>query len=248
MFQGYYDLASNMITQNRSMNVISNNIANVSTPGYKTDRLMESTFREEMIYRYDKEGKTAVGTVSRMNIADERVTDYTEGGLRETGSALDVALSGNGFFAIQTNNGVVYTRDGAFNLDNEGYLTLPGIGRVLGVDNAPIQLTTDDVSINTQGVVATADGYQTFGQLQIVDFADYGQLTKITGGVFQAAAQPQAAQNVKVSQKYTEYSNVNMAEQMTMMMSGQRVLQSSAQIFRMYDQLIGKITGLGSLS
>lgn len=248
MFQGYYDLASNMITQNRNMNVISNNIANVSTPGYKTDRLMESTFREEMIYRYDKAGKTAVGTVSRMNIADERVTDYTEGGLRETGSALDVALTGNGFFVIQTNNGVVYTRDGAFNLDNEGYLTLPGIGRVLGVDNAPIQLTTDDVSINTQGVIATEDGYETFGQLQIVDFADYGQLTKITGGVFRANAQPQAAGNVKVSQRYTEYSNVSMAEEMTRMMSGQRVLQSSAQVFRMYDQLIGKMVTIGSLS
>lgn len=70
MFQGYYDLASNMITQNRNMNIISNNISNVSTPGYKEDRLMESTFREEMIYRYDQFGKTQVGTVSRMNIAD----------------------------------------------------------------------------------------------------------------------------------------------------------------------------------
>lgn len=248
MFQGYYDLASNMITQNRNLNVISNNIANISTPGYKSDRLMESTFREEMIYRYDKEGKTAVGTVSRMNIADERVTDYSEGGLRETGGTLDVALTGNGFFAVQTNNGVVYTRDGSFNLDNEGYLTLPGVGRVLGTDNAPIRLTTDDVSINTQGVVATADGYQTFGQLQIVDFADYGQLTKITGGVFRAAGQPQAAQNVKVTQRYTEYSNADMAEQMTMMMSSQRVLQSSAQIFRMYDQLIERATAIGSLS
>ena len=66
MFQGYYDLASNMITQNRNMNIISNNISNVSTPGYKEDRLMESTFREEMIYRYDQYGKTQVGTVSRM--------------------------------------------------------------------------------------------------------------------------------------------------------------------------------------
>ena len=100
MFQGYYDLASNMITQNRNMNIISNNISNVSTPGYKTDRLMESTFREEMIYRYDQQGKTRVGMVSRMNIADERVTDYSEGGLRETGSPLDVGLTGNGFFAV----------------------------------------------------------------------------------------------------------------------------------------------------
>ena len=54
MFQGYYDLASNMITQNRNLNIISNNMTNISTPGYKMDRMMESTFRDELIYRYDK--------------------------------------------------------------------------------------------------------------------------------------------------------------------------------------------------
>ena len=60
MFQGYYDLTSNMITQNRNLNVISNNMTNVSTPGYRMDRIMQSTFREEMIYRYDRNGKTPV--------------------------------------------------------------------------------------------------------------------------------------------------------------------------------------------
>ena len=103
MFQGYYDLTSNMITQNRNMNIISNNMTNVSTPGYKEDRLMQSTFRDEMIYRYDREdsaARTPVGVVSRMNIADERVTDYTEGGIRETGAPMDVGLTGRGFFEI----------------------------------------------------------------------------------------------------------------------------------------------------
>ena len=110
---------------------------------------MQSTFRDEMIYRYDRDGKTAVGTVSRMNIADERVTDYTEGGIRETGDALDVGLTGNGFFVIDTGEGPVYTRDGSFNLDNEGYLTLPGIGRVQGTNGA-IRLTTDNIIIDKQ--------------------------------------------------------------------------------------------------
>ena len=170
MFQGYYDLASNMITQNRNLNVISNNMANVSTPGYKADKLIESTFREEMIYRYDQQGKTQVGTVSRMNIADERVTNYAEGGLRETGGALDVGLTGDGFFAVQTNNGVVYTRNGSFNLDDERYLVLPGIGRVLGTDGAPIQLPTDAVGIDKQGNITSEDGYQRYGTLNFANF------------------------------------------------------------------------------
>ncbi len=245
MFQGYYDLASNMITQNRVLNVISNNMTNISTPGYKMDRMMETTFRDELIYRYDKEGKTPVGVVSHMDVADERVTDYTEGGIRETGYPLDVGLTGSGFFVIQTANGVQYTRNGSFNLDDDGYLVLQGVGRVQGT-NGPIQVTTDELTIDTQGRITSEDGEQYFGTIQVVDFADYNQLTKVTGGMFEAAAQPQAAPlGTTVTQSYLEDSNVSMAEEMTRMMSSQRVLQSSAQILRMYDQMISRVTTLG---
>lgn len=247
MFQGFYDLASNMITQNRNLNIISNNMSNVSTPGYKMDRMMESTFRDEILYRYDQNGKTEVGPISHMNVADERVTDYTEGGIRETGYPLDVGLTGDGFFVIETENGEVYTRNGSFNLNNQGYLILPGMGRVMGT-NGPIQVDTDDLAIDTQGrITGMADG-RYYGTLEIVDFADYAQLTKVTGGVFQAAEDPVAARNTVVTQKYLEDSNVNLAEQMTAMMSSQRVLQGSAQILRMYDQMISRSTTLGSPS
>lgn len=246
MFQGFYDLTSNLITQNRNLNVISNNMSNISTPGYKMDRVMESTFRDEMLYRYDQDGKTQVGVVSRINTADERVTDYNEGGIRETGYPLDVGLTGEGFFVIQTdNNGEVYTRNGSFNLNNDGYLILPGMGRVLGTDGQPIQMDTDDITIDSDGrITSNVDG-RYFGTLNVVDFADYAQLTKVTGGVFQTAAQPAAAFNAVVTQKYLEDSNVSLAEQVTAMMSSQRVLQGSAQILRMYDQLISKAVILG---
>lgn len=247
MFQGFYDLTSNMITQNRNLNIISNNMSNVSTPGFKMDRLMQSTFRDEMIYRYDKYGKTAVGAVSRMNIGDERITDYTEGGVRETGASMDVSLIGSGFFEIQTDNGMVYTRNGSFNLDDAGYLVLPGFGRVQGT-NGPIRLTTDEITIDETGNITGTETGQYFGRIRIVDFTDYDQqLTKVTGGVFTANAQPQAAPlATKTMQKALEDSNVSMAEEMTNMMSGQRVLQSSAQLLKMYDQLTSKMVTIGS--
>lgn len=246
MFQGFYDLTSNMITQNRNLNVISNNMANVSTPGYKDDKIIQGTFREELIYRYDRAGKTPVGRVSRVNTADERVTEYDDGGLRETGSPLDVGLSGKGFFVIQTDNGVVYSRNGSFNLDNQGYLTSPGIGRVMGT-NGLIRLTTDDVSIDKQGNIIDSRTFQNLGRIQVVDFADYSQLTKITGGVFRANAQPQNAPQAQITQKYLEDSNVSMIDEMTAMMTSQRALQGSAQVLRMYDQLIGKVVQIGSM-
>lgn len=179
-----------------------------------------------------------------MNVADERVTDYTEGGIRETGYPLDVGLTGDGFFVINTGNGEVYTRNGSFNLDNQGYLILPGMGRVMGT-NGPIQVDTDDLTIDSQGRITAAEDGRYFGTLDIVDFADYGELTKVTGGVFTTGANPTGS-NAVVTQKFLEDSNVNLAEQMTAMMSSQRVLQGSAQILRMYDQLISRATMLGS--
>jgi flagellar basal-body rod protein FlgG len=246
MFQGFYDLASNMITQNRIMNVISNNMANVSTPGFKSDRMLERTFKEELLYRYDSHGKTPVGTVSRMNVADQKVTNYEDGILRETGRALDVALTGKGFFVIQTENGNVYSRNGSFNLDNEGYLVQQGVGRVMGT-NGPIRLNTDDIAIDSQGNITSADGFQYFGKIQVVDFEDYATLNKTAGGVFTADAQPQIVANPVMKHKCTEASNVSMVEEMTAMMSGQRVLQSSSQVLKMYDQLMGKAIQTGTL-
>lgn len=245
MFQGFYDLTSNMITQNRNMNVISNNMTNVSTPGYKSDTVVQSTFRDEMIYRFDKYGRTPVGVSSRVDTAAERVTDHSEGAMKETGRNLDLALAGNGFFVIQTQNGNVYTRNGSFNIDDQGYLRLDGVGRVMGT-NGPIRLNTDDVVVDGQGNIRSNENGQYFGRLRLVDFANYGQLTKITGGVFRANGQPQNADAV-VRQKFVEDSNVSMIDEMTAMMTGQRALQSSAQVLKMYDQLIAKAVQIGSM-
>lgn len=245
MYQGFYNLASNMITQNRNMNVISNNMANVSTPGFKSDKLVESTFREEMLYRYDRSGKTPIGVSARINTADERVTNYSEGALRETGSPLDFALKGNGFFAVRTAEGTVYSRNGSFAVDAEGYLTLPGVGRVLG-ENGEIRVNTDKLALDANGNLVSEDGTENYGRFLIVDFADYNGLTKITGGVFRSNTAGQQADAV-VTNKCIEESNVSMVDEMTAMMSGQRTLQSSSQLLKMYDALTGKAVQLGSM-
>ena len=141
MFQGYYNLASNLIVQNRNMNVISNNMTNISTPGFKSDQLVQGTFRDEILYRFERDGRTPIGTTSRINTAEGVATDQTQGTLRATERALDLALSGKGFFAVQSGQETVYTRNGSFNVDNEGYLVLQGLGRVQ-VQNGPCLLYT----------------------------------------------------------------------------------------------------------
>ena len=140
----------------------------------------------------------------------------------------------------------MYTRNGAFNVDNEGYLILQGIGRVQG-QNGPIRVGTDDIRVNEQGYVLSENGANVYGRLQIVDFENYNQLEKAANGTFRADAQPQVVEGAIVKQGYLEDSNVSMVKEMTNMMSGQRALQSSAQLLKMYDQLSGKAVQLGSM-
>lgn len=243
MFQGFYNLTSGVLTQTRKLNVISNNMVNVSTPGFRSDTFTSTTFREEMIYRSGNKNKsnpTAIGAMNRIVTADNNVTSYKNSGYTSTESSLDFALGTNGFFSVQSGNGTVYTRNGSFTLDNDGYLFLPGVGRVLG-QNGPLRLGTDKIVVDGAGNIYGEENGQLLGRLAVVDFQDYGtQLTKTTGDVFvaQGAATPV---NAQVISKALENSNVDPIDEMTQMMGSQRALQSSAQVLKMYDQLTGKI-------
>ena len=166
MFQGFYNLTSGILTQTRNQNVISNNMTNVSTPGYKSDKYMATTFREELMYRsgnIDKSNKTEIGTMAMVRASDETVTDFEPGAVEETNEIFDVALQDNGFFMVQTENGIGYTRDGSFILDDQGYLALPSVGRVVG-RNGQIRIGTDKIAIDSSGRIFSEDGRTQYGQ------------------------------------------------------------------------------------
>lgn len=261
MFHGFYNLASGMLSQNRNLNVISDNMVNVSTPGYKSNRMLATTFQEEMFYRNSSKGMQAsqpIGSVSMIQTADETITNYEKGNFEETGRNLDVALSGPGFLRVQTDEGIVYTRNGCFSIDTEGYLCLNEVGRVLGEDG-PIQIERENFSISsdgtiTEGPIMDEEGHienledpNVYGKLSVVDFADYTQLERAGNGVFTTAAQPTES-TTPLIWKSLEQSNVNPIDQMVSMMSSQRTLQSSAQVLKIYDQLMSKIvTEIGKI-
>lgn len=262
MFHGFYNLTSGILTQNRSLDVISNNMVNVSTPGYKSDKLTTTTFQEEMRYRTgtrDKSNPVQLATMSMIRTPLETVTRHDQGAFEETGSNLDFALESPGFFVVQGDNGgTFYTRNGSFTMDNEGFLCLPGVGRVQG-ENGPIQLTTDQIEVDSQGNIyeielrepRTGDDGDTeeeatertpAARFRIVDFEDYNQLTRAADGCFTAAGAAAApVAESSILWKYVERSNVDPVEEMTAMMSGQRSIQSAAQLLKMYDQLMGRI-------
>lgn len=242
MFQGFYNLTSGMLCQNRNLNVTSNNMANVSTAGYKRDRFVDTTFKEAMLDRTgnkDKGSPSQLGTIAMMKAADQTVTSFENAGYRTTRSPLDFAIDGNGFFEIQTPEGVRYTRNGSFILDNQGYLALEGVGRVLG-HNGPIYLGTDNISVNSNGSIYNNDTGRNLGRIRVVEFANHqAQLVKVDGNLFIGVGG--FVTNEKVVNGALENSNVEAVDEMVNMMSSQRALQSAASVMTSYDKLIEKI-------
>ena len=117
-----------MLSQSRRLDVVANNMTNVATPGYKGETYTDTTFDEvviSLIGNKDKSHPQELGTETYILAPSQLYVDYTQGAVEETGMSLDFAIEGDGFFAIQTNGGVRYTRNGGFALDEEGYLCLP---------------------------------------------------------------------------------------------------------------------------
>lgn len=239
MQRGFYTLGSGMLTQNRILTGISNNIANADTPGYKKKIVTSSSFGSLVINRVNSAEKTPVGEMSLITAADQTNTIHSEGTLQSTERGLDFAVQGEGFFAVQGKNGVVYTRNGSFNVDDEGYLVLKNQGRVLGADG-PIRVGTDSFTADSAGNLFV-DG-RPAGTIAVYNFADYNNLKTAGEGMFTAAGGAERMQNPQLLWKTVEGSNVDAAEEMTRAISVQRSLQSCSQAIKMYDQVLARAT------
>lgn len=246
MYQGFYNLTSGMLTQSRNLNVISNNMVNLETAGYKKDTMVSSTFGEEMLYRIGRHTDqrwVEMGQTSKISTADRVYVSYEQGALHTTDGLYDFAIQGKGFFRIQTNDGPRYTRNGSFAVDAQGYLTLSGIGRVMDTNNRPIRIDNENFTVDSSGTIYVTDnvrGTYVAGTIKLVDFADYNALHKEDNGVFSTNQAEIIPQNSSIMWKTVERSNVNLIDEMTSMMASQRALQSAAQVLKMYDQVMGK--------
>ena len=243
MIKGFYNLTSGMASQGHRMDVIANNMTNISTAGYKAEHYTDRTFDEVMVSRIGNVGKAPYQTMetyqSHILAPDHLYTDFTQGAPEETGLPLDFCIQGEGFFAIQTEDGVAYTRAGSFTLDNEGYLCLSELGRVLDREGNPIQLPTDKLDVDILGNISTENG-EYMASLGVYMFEDNGALERTPYGLFTGDG-AQLNEDARIRHKYVERSNVNMVKEMVNMMSTQRALQSAAQMSKIYDQVISRI-------
>jgi flagellar basal-body rod protein FlgG len=141
MERGLYIAAAGMVAEMVRQDQIANDLANAATPGYKSDRSQQRSF-SDLLLQNTQTGET-VGKLGAGPIITKQVTDLNPEALRSTGEPLDLAIAGPGYFAVQTPNGVRYTRNGAFRAAADGTLTDQLGNTVLGTDRRPVKVAAD---------------------------------------------------------------------------------------------------------
>jgi flagellar basal-body rod protein FlgF len=235
MSGGMYLAAAGALVQQLRLEVLANNVANINTIGYKGDR---SIFRipeetEPQTFETPIEG---IQSLSPYAPPFATVIDFSQGAIRQTGNALDVAIDGSGFFPIQTPDGIQYTRQGNFTLDAEGVLVTQDGHAVLGEGGA-ITLEEGTVAIDMEGGVYV-NGDEV-GRLQIVDFPDRNVLKKAGNGRFavtDAALQGQRPENTTLNQGHIETANVNPVQAMTEMIETSRAFEAYQKVIPSADE------------
>ena len=249
---------SGAIAQQRNVETIANNVANANTPGFKKDQL---TFKEYLT-TFEKGGEEinlpnkewapkdfyhSYGTEHGHVKIDGNYTIHRQGRLSPTGGALDLALSGRGFFEILTPAGVRYTRNGVFSLSSDGSLVTNLGHYVLSGKRRPnpqgrtIKLSQGPVSITAEGEIYIRGNKQ--DQLSIVEFNDLHALRKEGNSLFLNPF----PQNIKegkgrtrVNQGFIEESNVNALSEMSGLIKANRHFESIQKVIKTYDDITGK--------
>jgi flagellar basal-body rod protein FlgF len=238
MINGMLEASRGSLKEETRMDIISNNLANSTSIGFKKDRI---SFQQLM----DQSGSSAPAPVPKKGLTPDPFlvninVDMTEGDIQTTGNKLDLAITGDGFFKISTPDGIRYTRKGNFNLDPTGILITQDGYPVMG-KSGTINLSGSSIAIGDQGTI-TVDGTQ-IDQLDLVTFKDTKNMVKEDKGLFSSGSDdPEVAisGDTTVKQGYVELSNVNVAEEMVNMIHSMRAFESYQKAIKAIDELNGK--------
>jgi flagellar basal-body rod protein FlgG len=233
MNSGMYSALSGNLSAMRRLDVLSNNLANSNTPGFKGDQI-----QFESVLANATKGSATDSPV----FGSERFsTDFSQGPLRQSGNPMDMAISGEGFFVVRTPEGLAYTRQGNFRLDAVGKL-VTGDGFEVQGGGAAINVAGGGrIDIDDKGVILV-DGNQV-GKLDIVDFPKPYALTKVGSALFMPAdpaIMPGPTTSSQVNQGFLEDSNVNVIVEMARLIETSRYFESCQKAVRSYDDIASK--------
>lgn len=234
---GLVESTETMLAHTQRLNQVTNNLANIDTNGYKREDI---TFWEMLF--------TANDSRQRVGKALKIVTNQGQGPAETTGNPLDFLISGDGFFKLQTPDGVRYSRAGSFGVNNQGQLITPQGHLVLG-DGGPIVITGEDISVDQDGTFYVDN--QRVDKLSIASFADGESLEKDGTNLFRLTDNGQEieATNYKIQQGALEGSNVNTVTEMANMLELHRAYETQQKIIRTFDEMDSKaINSVGKLT
>jgi flagellar basal-body rod protein FlgG len=235
MLEGMYSAAAGMEAQQQQLDAIGNDLANVSTTGYKSERM---GFRDLLYNQIEQAGTaTTIGTGAAAELVGR---DQSQGALQKTGQPLDVAILGPGFLTVKRPGGTVaLTRDGALQIDARGRLTTAEGNLLHPPITLPRGTSPDEVAIAPDGTVRV--GTRTVGRLALVDVTSPDHLLAAGGNRFTptaASGAPRPVKGTTVQQGTLEGSNVNVGSEMVQMMSAQRGYQMQSTAIQTQNQML----------
>lgn len=249
MVRGFYAAGAGMVANSRKLDIIGDNIANTRTSGYKKDKPVSASFQQRLIAKLDStaiQESMPIGSISHGQTIDSVITDFEQGALAYTGGVFDLAISGDGFFSVLGDEGVLYTRNGEFYLDENGFITSISGGVLLG-QNGPINTGKNQFGVTYSGDVFVNG--ELIDTLDIFNPANMDALVKHDQGMFALAGDAgQREFTGGICQGYLEVSNADMVEEMMDMLVSQRSFQSCSQVVKMVDATLQKATELGKMS
>lgn len=224
---------SHQLAAYRSMDIIANNIANVSTPAYKRESLKFEQYVQQTTPSEGEIGPQAISFVQDKGT----MRDLSEGHLDRTGAPFDFAVNGKGYFPVQAADGDRYTRNGHFALDASGQIVTDD-GHALEGDGGPITITADDGDIHVaqDGTITGAQGQ--IGKLKLVSFDNEAALQKEGASLYSTAQTPTAVENPWIEQGMLEQSNVQPVVEISNMLEILRAYQTSANLTQSQEDLM----------
>jgi len=254
MLEGLYIASSGAVKQQRKMEVLSNNLANLSTPGFKKEQLI---FQELIpginANRPLEEARNTLLPVDKSNQGSSYVgmagssIQMAQGNLLKTGNDLDLALDGEGFFVVETQQGIRYTRKGSFKLDPDGQVITQNGNPVLTDQGEPLAVPPGSgfITVDGEGTVSAGSGTNIFpaGNLKVVSFPDKAILVKEGNGLMRMTSPNVKSfkpEKTRIIQGFVESSNVNVVEEMTKMIETHRMFEAYQKLIQSIDEADGQ--------
>ncbi|UCZ53002.1 flagellar hook-basal body protein [Bacillus shivajii] len=261
MLRGLYTAGSGMIAQQRRQEMLTNNLTNANTPGFKADQASMRTFPNMLLNamgtdHMKKYGSNHIGELATGVYIQEGTPDFRQGDIHETGNTTDMALlqgvvptdeeTGQNamlLYTVENDEGDVrFTRNGNFTIDGAGFLTTSQGHYVLDADGERIEVQNEDIRVAPNGEVFSAEE-ELLGQINVAVVPDPAQLVKEGSGFLRYEGEADIVSAIdnddvtyQIQQGFIERSNVDASQTMTEMMSAMRAFEANQRVLQAYDR------------